>query len=77
MKKIIIKEILIEFEGKEYTALPATGEQLNENREKMKRDGINADECNCGEEWCDGEWLWRCFETSEGCRWFITYIVCK
>ena len=33
--------------------------------------------CECGEEFCDGQWLWRCMYAGGGvCEWYITSIAC-
>ena len=60
-------------DGKEYTAKRATDEQ--KQRAKAKNPAI-MEGCTCGEEFCDGQWLWRCMYAGAGaCDWFITYIV--
>ena len=78
MKKSEIKitRIILEKDGIEYIAKPATNEQKKLVEEKMKAAGRSLN-CECGEEFCDGEWLWRCMYSGGGiCDWYITYIVC-
>ncbi|WP_207514396.1 hypothetical protein [Longitalea luteola] len=70
MSEIIVKQIIIEKDGVEYNARPATEAELNNA-------GLTSG-CNCGEEMCLKGWLWRCTASGGGaCDWYITDIVCK
>jgi hypothetical protein len=62
-------------DGKRYTARRASRE---EKQAASKKGASSETGCTCGEEWCDGEWLWRCMYAGAGeCDWFITTIVCE
>jgi hypothetical protein len=61
-------------DGKRYTAKRATQAQKTAARSKYTK---IFDDCDCGEEWCDGQWLWRCMYAGGGeCDWYITNTVC-
>jgi hypothetical protein len=55
--------------GETYTAVRVNAEQL---RKAGKSRG-----CNCGDESCEGGWVWRCMAGGGGeCEWYATNEVC-
>lgn len=76
MDNVKITKILLEKDGVEYVAVPVSDELLKVNEQNLKAAGLDLN-CNCGAEWCDGRWLWRCMYSGAGqCSWYQTYIVC-
>lgn len=73
---ITITRIILEKDGIEYSARPATNEELRTLEEKIKETG-NSTSCSCGQEMCLEGWVWRCMAAGGGeCIWYITNIVC-
>lgn len=64
-----IKNIIYEADGKQYTARPATEEEL-------KAANLLGN-CNCGDEKCVSGKKWRCMAGGGGsCVWYPTNEVC-
>lgn len=72
-----VTRVIFVKDGREHIARRATPEEKASAADKLKAANKNTLSCQCGEEFCDGQWLWRCMYAGGGvCDWFITYIVC-
>jgi len=72
-----VTRVIYELDGKEYVARPASADEKRAVKTKLLEGGLS-ESCECGEEFCDGEWVWRCmYAGAEECDWFITYEVCE
>ena len=72
-----VTRVIFTKDGKEHVASRATSDDKKRVTDKLAAARKKVSGCECGEEFCDGEWLWRCMYAGGGeCDWFITYIVC-
>jgi len=68
-KHIEILSYTFNYKGQLHVARRATATEIKKAKIKSG--------CVCGEEFCDGQWLWRCMYAGGGvCEWYITSIVC-
>lgn len=71
MKTTKITKIILERDGIEKVAIPATKEELSAAEVGFKELGFNINECSCGDEVCWGGYVWRCaYGPSGNCEWF-------
>lgn len=63
--------IVLERDGNTRIAQPVPPDELAALRDAFQAQGLNVDECNCGDEICwDGQ-VWRCaYGPSGACQWF-------
>lgn len=72
MKKPEITAFTFSVEGKEYEANLLSKKEIEKERKFLENQGINVDECSCGEWFCTSNgYYWHCALHSDNvCRWF-------
>ncbi|MBA6156349.1 hypothetical protein H3Z83_07465 [Tenacibaculum sp. S7007] len=65
-------KVILNIDGKEVEAIPATEEELRE----LETEGIAAG-CNCGVQVCHRGYVWVCRFRRPNCYWYKTRVRCN
>jgi hypothetical protein len=71
MQTTKITKIILERNGEERVAVPATPAELKAAEAEFKKLGLDINRCSCGAEVCWQGYVWRCaYGPSGECQWF-------